>query len=137
MHQRKFHGSSSVRVNKLDDAETSKRLLAEDSLVTEESLSVEEIMVFKKLKTQMETKSENSTQNMYFPTSIEGYATGVYVVNSKRLWHSIFVLPQITLLWKPTNFEEITVESLSILKVFQPKIGEPNHCIVIFVDAFD
>lgn len=103
-------------------------------MVEESKLSPEETLVFSRLKEAMDARSEDSRNQQHESSQIQGYGTGVYVVNAKQLWNSILVLPQISFVWKPRTVEEITVESLAILSVFKPKLdflvigtGEHTH----------
>jgi len=53
---------------------------------------------------------------------IHAYNSSSVDVNEVELRGSVFVLPQITLLWKPRTLEDIDVASLKILELANPRI---------------
>lgn len=53
-------------------------------------------------------------------TMVHGYGTNCFEVNDVLMQGSIFLLPNVTLLFKPTRVEEITVENLTLLKYLRP-----------------
>lgn len=65
-------------------------------------------------------------------TLIQGYGNYCFEINDVMMEGSVVCLPNITLLWKPKEWSEVTVESLYLLKYLTPK---PD--IVVFGTGLD
>lgn len=57
-------------------------------------------------------------------TNITSYGVNTFDVNGIQFHGSMIAFPNFAVLWAPQRWEDITVESLSLLEIVKPKPSE-------------